>query len=453
MHVLVGAAVREKAGGTTARVRLLRGATLLLLVVLALAAGCSRSPEARKARHLERGDRYVKEEKYRDAIIEYRNVLRIEAANAQAMGQLGLAHFQLGEMGQAFRFLLRAQEGEPDNAEVRLKLATIYLLGGKPDEARAQAEAVLEKQPKHLEALVVAAGAASTPEGVEAAIGRLEAVRADFGGQARLHLALGTLYLRKRDVVAAERAFPEAVTREPKSVEAHLALANFFVGKRDATGAEREFKTAAELAPVGSAARVRLADFYLLLRRPDEAKTTSRGRSSRWSRLPRWRPRLPSAAGRHGTSWSSPLRSSDDRDLVPVTPGPLGAVLTAPRRRLAPRLGPPALERSPSTYSVIARFPSEIPPAPRLRFTIEINTREPVSVLGSQARPFHLASPWASGAAKITTCHPDELCATQIIRPAFRYDSLPLLPPNAASDPDGAGERVRDAVIDRWPVA
>ena len=88
-----------------------------------------------------------------------------------------------------------------------------------------------------------------------------------------------------------------------------------------------------------------------------------------------------------------------------------------------------------------------------MRFTIEINTREPVSVLGSQARPFHLASPWASGAAKITTCHPDELCATQIIRPAFRYDSLPLLPPNAASDPDGADERVRDAVIDRWPVS
>ena len=117
MTILVGAPVREKAGGTPARVRLLRGATLLLLVVLALAAGCSRSPEARKARHLERGDRYVKEEKYRDAIIEYRNVLRIEAANAQAMRQLGLAHFQLGEMGQAFRFLLRAQEGEPDNAK------------------------------------------------------------------------------------------------------------------------------------------------------------------------------------------------------------------------------------------------------------------------------------------------------------------------------------------------
>src|SRR3977135_353198 len=96
----------------------IRGATLLLLVAVALTAGCSRSPEAQTARHLERGERYVKEEKYRDAIIEFRNVLRIEAANAQATRQLGLAHFQLGEMGQAFRYLLRAQELDPDNAEV-----------------------------------------------------------------------------------------------------------------------------------------------------------------------------------------------------------------------------------------------------------------------------------------------------------------------------------------------
>jgi len=226
------------------------------------------------ARHLERGDRYVKAEKYRDAIIEYWNALRIDGASVVAMRQLGLAHFALGEMGQAFRFLHRAQEGEPDNAEVRLKLATIYLLGRRPDEARAQAEAVLARQPKHLEALALAAGAASTPAEVEAALARLEGVRADLGGQARLHIALGALHLRRRDVAAAEGAFREAVARDPKSVEARLALANFLVGKREAAEAEREFKTAAGLGPVGSPARVRLADFYLMASRPEEAKQT-----------------------------------------------------------------------------------------------------------------------------------------------------------------------------------
>ena len=41
----------------------------------------------------------------------------------------------------------------------------------------------------------------------------------------------------------------------------------------------------------------------------------------------------------------------------------------------------------------------------------------------------------------------------KIVRPAFRNDILPLLPPNAAYDADSAYERVRGALIDRWPVS
>jgi hypothetical protein len=80
-------------------------------------------------------------------------------------------------------------------------------------------------------------------------------------------------------------------------------------------------------------------------------------------------PTLASAvAVRGGTALPSrvlpaPLRHSDALDLVPVTPGALGTVVTALRRRLDPLRGPSAFERSPIPHSVISRFPSEIPPA------------------------------------------------------------------------------------------
>src|SRR5215468_9263341 len=106
--------------------RIPRYAVLLLLMAVFLAAGCARSPEAKKARFLDRGDSYFKKEQYREAIIEYRNVLRIEGTNARAIQQLGLAHYQLGEFGQAARFLLKAQELTPDQLEVRIKLGTLY---------------------------------------------------------------------------------------------------------------------------------------------------------------------------------------------------------------------------------------------------------------------------------------------------------------------------------------
>ena len=245
---------------------------VFLLAVLVAITGCARSPEARKARHLERGNKYFARAQYREAVIEYRNVLRFEPANAQAVRHLGLAHYKLGELAPAFGYLQKSKEVEPANLEVRQKLATIYLLGGLPAEARREAAFVLEKDAKNFDALTLLAGAARTPQEIAAEIRRLEAARGDFAERAKFHLSLGSLYLRKQDLAAAEDAFREAVAREPQSVEAHLALGNFYAGKRDIVQAERELKAAADLAPGGSLASLTLANFYLRAGKSDDGK-------------------------------------------------------------------------------------------------------------------------------------------------------------------------------------
>src|SRR2546428_13650516 len=96
--------------------RTARGWAGLLIMGLLVAAGCSRSPEAQKARYLERGDKYAAREQYREAILEYRNVLKYDSSNARAIRQLGLAHYQLGELGQAYQYLLKAQQLTSDDA-------------------------------------------------------------------------------------------------------------------------------------------------------------------------------------------------------------------------------------------------------------------------------------------------------------------------------------------------
>src|SRR5213593_1211582 len=111
----------------------------LLLAVLGVVAGCSRSPEAKKARHLDRGDRYFAREQYQEAVIEYANVLRIDRTNTRAIQQIALSHYQLGELGRAYPYFLKLQELDPENADVRVKLGTIYLLSHKQAEARQEA--------------------------------------------------------------------------------------------------------------------------------------------------------------------------------------------------------------------------------------------------------------------------------------------------------------------------
>src|SRR5262252_2596154 len=203
---------------------------LVLSLVMGLVApvGCSRSPEAKKARHLERGDRYFAQKQYEDAVIEYQRAIRIDAKDTRAMTRVGLSLYELGAPAQAFQYLVKALELDPDNAEVRLKLGTIFLQARQLEKAWEQATLVLEKDPKALDGLVLLANAANSPERVDAAIRRVEGLRTDLASSAKLYLALGALYVRKGDLRAAEQTFIEAVAREPKAIETHTSLAEFY---------------------------------------------------------------------------------------------------------------------------------------------------------------------------------------------------------------------------------
>lgn len=235
---------------------------LLFLGLLTSSVGC--------ADHIKRGDQYLAEGKPREAIIEYLTVIQKDANNREATVRLGPVLFDTGQFGPALTYLQKGVEFEPDNLDLRVKLGTIYLLSGSLEQARDEASAVLEHDPKNLDALTIFANTASTEGEVDGAIRRLENSRADNENRAKFHLALGTLYLRKRDAKAAEDAFQEAARREPNSPEAHLGLGGFYLVTHQPAAAKEEFDKAAEAAPPRSGIQIRVVDLYRLLGQPDE---------------------------------------------------------------------------------------------------------------------------------------------------------------------------------------
>src|ERR1700730_10072738 len=64
---------------------------LLAVVTLLGSAACSQSPEVKKEKALERGERYLKEGKINEAIIEIRIALQIDPEFAPALRALGEA--------------------------------------------------------------------------------------------------------------------------------------------------------------------------------------------------------------------------------------------------------------------------------------------------------------------------------------------------------------------------
>ncbi len=116
----------------------------------------------------------------------------------------------------------------------------------------------------------------------------------------------------------------------------------------------------------------------------------------------------------HKLFFPVPGRYSEDIDLVQITAGPIGPILSAIRTTLDPWLGEPKRKQSQGRVTMIYRFETTTRPIQPLRLKVEINTREHFTVLGIPRRPFQVDSPWFSGQAEIGIYEIEELLGTKM---------------------------------------
>ena len=116
----------------------------------------------------------------------------------------------------------------------------------------------------------------------------------------------------------------------------------------------------------------------------------------------------------HKLFLSPASRYSEDLDLVQITAGPIGPVVTAIREELDPLLGTPHREQSTGTTTLTYRASSELPPVITMRVKLEINTREHFTVLGFREHAYTVGSRWFSGTCSIKTYTLEELLGTKL---------------------------------------
>lgn len=234
------------------------------------AAGCS--PQAKTARHLARAGHFVQGEKYREAALEYLNVLQTEPTNRVAVRGMGLTLYQMGEFRAAVPYLQKAEDLNPADVDVRLKLGALYLGMGDKARARQRAEAVLKGVPDNLDALALWGAGVSTSNEVVAAIARLTACDAQFQDQAKYYVTLASLYVSRGDFDSAEAVYRKGFEKIPKSRDLHLARGDFYLLKRNSVLAGADYQAAANLSPAKSIARVKLARFLWADGKKEEAR-------------------------------------------------------------------------------------------------------------------------------------------------------------------------------------
>jgi tetratricopeptide (TPR) repeat protein len=272
--------------------------------VLLVTASCSKDPEQAKREYLESGNRYFAEEKYKEAVVEYRNAIQQDPKFGEARYKLAETYVKLQDARNAYREYIRAADLMPTNIDAQIKAGTLLLLGGQFEDAKTRAGKVLALNPKHLEAQVLRANATAGLKDLDGAIAEInEAIQLD-PSKATTYANLGALEQVRGNKVEAEAAYKKAVETDPKSVAAQLAYANFLLSTDRRAEAEASIKRAIEVDPKhvtanralavlymtsnraaeaepllktvaaeskGGDARLQLADFYLLTNRPSDA--------------------------------------------------------------------------------------------------------------------------------------------------------------------------------------
>ena len=110
----------------------------------------------------------------------------------------------------------------------------------------------------------------------------------------------------------------------------------------------------------------------------------------------------------------TPLRYSEDIDLVRTSTGPIGPIVDGLRAVLQPWLGRAQFASSPVAPKLRFRVEAEDGSAVPIRLKIEINTREINCFDAPMAIGFEVSNPWFSGAAEIPTFSREEMLATKL---------------------------------------
>jgi len=93
--------------------------SIFLCLIFIVFAGCSK--EAKKERHWKRGEKYFLENKFKEAIIEYKNVIQIDPQNAKARYKLGLSLLSVGQFREAFAEFSKFVDIDKDFIDARIQ--------------------------------------------------------------------------------------------------------------------------------------------------------------------------------------------------------------------------------------------------------------------------------------------------------------------------------------------
>ncbi|MFN2531058.1 MAG: tetratricopeptide repeat protein [Pyrinomonadaceae bacterium] len=254
---------------------------LCVLLAAAISLGGCTNPEKAKAAHVSKGETYLKDLKFQEASLEFRNAIQIDDKFGPAHWGLARAYEGLQRLPEMLEELRKTIQLDQNNLDARTKLGNYYLAAsrGKPEllaEAERLATEVLQKDPNHIEGHILMGSVLFAQNQKEKAFAELNhAIELD-PKRVESYLSLARFYIVTRDNGKAEELFQRAISINPQAPLAHTEYGKFLAQSNRPDQAEAEFLKGVEVGPSDRNSRLVLATFYLANRKLDKAEMAFR---------------------------------------------------------------------------------------------------------------------------------------------------------------------------------
>ncbi len=252
--------------------------TLLSVILAAVFAisGCA-NPEKAKIAHVEKGEVYLKDEKFQEASLEFRNAIQIDDKLASAHWGLARAFEGLQRFQEAFEELRKTTELDPNHLDSRVKLGNYYIAAARNNpqlvaEAERLAKSILEKDPNHVEGHILLGSVLYAQNQRDQAFAEINhAIELD-PKRVESYLSLARFYIVTNDRAKAEETFKRAISVNANSGLGHTEYGKFLVQQNRQPEAEAQLIQAVAVEPTNRTSRFVLASFYLVNKQLDKAE-------------------------------------------------------------------------------------------------------------------------------------------------------------------------------------
>jgi len=264
--------MRSECRGNTFHISVL---CLLLAAVVSL-AGCA-NPDKAKAEHVAKGEAYLKDSKFQEASLEYRNAIQIDDKLAVAHWGLARAYEGLERFPEMLDELRKTVALDKENLDARIRLGNYYLAGSRNRtdiiaEAERLAKEVLDKDPKNIEGHILMGSLFFVQQQKDKAFEELNKALQLDTSRIESYLSLAKFHIANKEPEKAEVLYRRAISINANSALAHTEYGKFLTQQNRQAEAEAELRKAVEVGPTDRNARFVLASYYYVNRQLDRAE-------------------------------------------------------------------------------------------------------------------------------------------------------------------------------------